>query len=390
MKNKLMRTTALVGSMVVLGAGASVAQTTVTGSLDLSYRAVGTSTLSTGTNSDAVNSFRGFGKESQINLANKGKLNNGLDYAAGFSLEFDGADMQGSATQTASAQGVHGEGVYLNIIDGNTTYHVGADWMQNPDSHGLINPVGVGYMTSFGNGIGSAGTAKQGIYPTVTNSAYQAYGFGVVQKTPFGNLSLAYVPSPQDGVAGHDIGNNQSIANYEGTAESAIELGFTGDLGVKGLTVQAFYNERSAPDQSATGANNTGKVQGTALTAAYNFGQLTVAGDYRVMEGGAKTTTAAGTAVVSGATNGNPDEQIKGKAMSLTYAATNNLSLGVVYGKASSNRADKPSDEKIKIAAIGYNLGPIALNAEYTDTANVGGVAGVDGKELIVKASTKF
>lgn len=382
-----MRTTALVGSMVVLGAGVSVAQTTVTGSLDLSYRAVGTSTLATGTSSDAVNSFRGFGKESQINLANKGKLNNGLDYAAGFSLEFDGGDMQGSATQTASAQGVHGEGVYLNIIDGNTTYHVGADWMQNPDSHGLINPVGVGYMTSFGNGIGTAGTSKQGIYPTVTNSAYQAYGFGVVQKTPFGNLSLAYVPSPQDGVAGHDIGNNQSIANYEGTAESAIELGFTGDLGVKGLTVQAFYNERSAPDQAVTGANNTGKVQGTALTAAYNFGQLTVAGDYRVMEGGAKTTTLAGTAVTAA---GNPDEQIKGKAMSLTYAATNNLSLGVVYGKASSNRADKPSDEKIKIAAIGYNLGPVALNAEYTDTANVGGVAGVDGKELIVKASTKF
>jgi hypothetical protein len=259
--------------------------------------------------------------------------------------------------------------------------------MQNPDSHGLINPVGVGYMTSFGNGIGTAGTAKQGIYPTVTNSAYQAYGFGVVQKTPFGNLSLAYVPSPQDGVAGHDIGNNQSIANYEGTAESAIELGFTGDLGVKGLTVQAFYNERSAPDQAVTGANNTGKVQGTALTAAYNFGQLTVAGDYRVMEGGAKTTTLAGTATTAA---GNPDEQIKGKAMSLTYAATNNLSLGVVYGKASSNRADKPSDEKIKIAAIGYNLGPVALNAEYTDTANVGGVAGVDGKELIVKASTKF
>ena len=389
-----MRTTALVGSMVVLGAGVSVAQTTVTGSLDLSYRAVGTSTLSTGGSSDAVNSFRGFGKESQINLANKGKLNNGLDYAAGFSLEFDGADMQGSGTQTATAQGVHGEGVYLNIINGNTTYHVGADWMQNPDSHGLINPVGVGYMTSFGNGIGTAGTAKQGIYPTVTNSAYQAYGFGVVQKTPFGNLSLAYVPSPQDGVAGHDIGNNQSIANYEGTAESAIELGFTGDLGVKGLTVQAFYNERSAPDQATTGANNTGKVQGTALTAAYNFGQLTVAGDYRVMEGGAKTTTAAGTAVIvttaGSQSNGNPDEQIKGKAMSLTYAATNNLSLGVVYGKASSNRADKPSDEKIKIAAIGYNLGPVALNAEYTDTANVGGVAGVDGKELIVKASTKF
>jgi hypothetical protein len=375
MKNKLMRTTALVGSMVVLSAGASVAQTTVTGSLDLSYRAVGSST---GTNSDGVSSFRGFGKESQINIANKGKLNNGLDYAAGFSLEFDGADMQGSATQTSTAQGVHGEGVYLNIIDGNTTYHVGADWMQNPDSHGLINPVGVGYMTSFGNAVVAAGTGKQGIYPTVSNSPYQAYGFGVVQKTAFGNLSLSYVPSPQDGVAGHDIGNNQSIANYEGTAESAIEVGFVGNLGVKGLTVQAFYNERSAPDQNAGSTNPTGKVQGTALTAAYNFGQLTIAGDYRVTEGGSKVTA------------GNPDEQIEGKAISLTYAATNNLSLGVVYGKAESNFTSKPMTEKIKIAAIGYNLGPVALNAEYTDTTNVGGITASDAKELIVKASTKF
>ena len=375
MKNKLMRTTALVGSMIVLGASASVAQTTVTGSLDLSYRAVGSST---GAASDGVSSFRGFGKESQINLANKGKLNNGLDYAAGFSLEFDGSDLQGSSTQTSTMQGIHGEGVYLNIIDGNTTYHAGADWIQNPDSHGLINPVGVGYMTSYGNAVVAAGTAKQGIYPTVANSPYQAYGFGIVQKTGFGNFSAYYAPSAQDAVAGHDIGNNQSIANYEGTAESSIELGFVGDLGVKGLTVQAFYNERSAPDQNAANTNNTGKVQGGTLTAAYNFGQITVAGDYRVTEGGSKVTA------------GMPDEQIKGKAMSLTYAATNNLSLGVVYGKAESNRTDKPNTEKIKIAAIGYNLGPVALNAEYTDTTSVGGLVGADAKELIVKASTKF
>ena len=375
MKNKLMRTTALVGSMVVLSAGASVAQTTVTGNLDLSYRAVGSST---GTNSDGVSSFRGFGKESQINLANKGKLNNGLDYAAGFSLEFDGSDLQGSSTQTSTMQGIHGEGVYLNIIDGNTTYHAGADWIQNPDSHGLINPVGVGYMTSYGNAVVAAGTAKQGIYPTVANSPYQAYGFGIVQKTGFGNFSAYYAPSAQDAVAGHDIGNNQSIANYEGTAESSIELGFVGDLGVKGLTVQAFYNERSAPDQNAANTNNTGKVQGGTLTAAYNFGQVTIAGDYRVTEGGAKASSTS------------QDEQIKGKAISLTYAATNNLSLGVVYGKAESNFTSKPSSEKIKIAAIGYNLGPVALNAEYTDTANVGGLAGADAKELIVKASTKF
>ena len=61
-----------------------------------------------------------------------------------------------------------------------------------------------------------------------------------------------------------------------------------------------------------------------------------------------------------------------------------------MYGKADSSRSDKPSDEKIKIVAIGYSLGPIALNGEYTDTSHINGSATDDGKEFIVKASTRF
>ena len=82
MKNKLLITTALASSLV---AGSAIAQTTVTGSLGVSYKSVN------GKNNTA--SGNSFGKESQINVANKGKLNiGGLSYAAGFSLEFDGAD----------------------------------------------------------------------------------------------------------------------------------------------------------------------------------------------------------------------------------------------------------------------------------------------------------
>jgi hypothetical protein len=375
MKNKLMRTTALVGSMIALGSGISVAQTTVSGNLDLSYRAVSSDRTGAG-----QSSFRGFGKESQINLANKGKLNNGMDYAAGFSLEFDGNDLQGSGTNTATYQGLHGEGVYLNFISGNTTLHFGADHIQNPDSHGLINPVGVGYITSFGNAVVVAGTASQGIYPTVTNSPYQAYGVGVIQSVPgIGRLSAYYAPTASDAAAGPDIGNNSSIGNYETANESAIELGFTGDLGVKGLTVQAFHNRRDAADRTSGDIIGEGKIKGTVLGAAYNFGQVTAAVDYRKSEGGNKA--AAGTT---------PDEEIKGKAASLTFAATKDLSLGIVYGKADSNLTTKPADEKIKIVAIGYNLGPVALNAEYTDSNDIGGVSGVDAKEIIIKASTRF
>jgi len=373
-----MRTTALVGSMIALGSGISVAQTTVSGNLDISYRAVSAD------NTAGVSSFRGFGKETQINIANKGKLNNGMDYAAGFSLEYDGNDLQGSGTNTATYQGTHVEGLYLNIISGNTTLHVGADHIQNPDSHGLINPVGVGYITSFGNAVVAAGTAKQGMYPTLSNSPYGAFGLGLIQTVPgVGRFSAYYAPTATDAVSGSDIGNNMSIANYETTAESAIEVGFTGDLGVKGLTVQAFHNRRDAADRAVDTTLAQGKAKGTVLAAAYNFGQITAAVDYRKTQGGGK-----GTGANSDATY--PDEEIKGKAASLTFAATKDLSLGLVYGKAESNLASKLADEKIKIVAIGYNLGPVALNAEYTNTDSVNGTAGQDGKEFIIKASTRF
>jgi hypothetical protein len=384
MKNKLMRTTALVGSMIALGSGISVAQTTVSGNLDISYRAVSNDTTGTG-----VSSFRGFGKEAQINLANKGKLNNGMDYAAGFSLEFDGNDLQAPSSSAggnqSTMQGVHTEGFYLNFISGNTTLHVGADHIQNPDSHGLINPVGIGYITPFGNNV-AAGTAGagSGLYPTLTNSPYGAYGIGVIQAVPgIGRVSAYYAPSATDANGGPDIGNNASISNYESTAESAIEIGFTGDLGVKGLTIQAFHNQRDAADRAVNTTAGIGKIKGTVLAGSYNFGQITAAVDYRKSEGGAKATGANDDATFS-------DEQIKGKAASLSFAATKDLSLGVVYGKADSNLSTKPTDEKIKIVAIGYNLGPVALNAEYTDVENNGGVRSADSNEFIIKASTRF
>ena len=379
MKNKLMRTTALVGSMIALGSGISVAQTTVSGNLDISYRAVSNDTSGAG-----ISSFRGFGKEAQINLANKGKLNNGMDYAAGFSLEFDGNDLQAPSSAAggnqSTMQGVHTEGFYLNFISGNTTLHVGADHIQNPDSHGLINPVGIGYITPFGHNV-AAGTAGagSGLYPTLTNSPYGAYGIGVIQAVPgIGRVSAYYAPSATDANGGPDIGNNASISNYESTAESAIELGFTGDLGVKGLTIQAFHNQRDAADRLAGSTTGESKIKGTSLSGAYNFGQITAAVDYRKMTGGAKAATPLN------------DEEIKGKAASLSFAATKDLSLGVVYGKADSNLSTKLSDEKIKIVAIGYNLGPVALNGEFTDVENNGGVTSADSKEFIIKASTRF
>ena len=360
---KLLLTTALAGATLV--ASNAIAQTTVTGNLDISYRAV-----SNDLEGKKQDNFRGFGKESQINIANKGKLTNGMDYAAGFSLEFDGNDTGLSTTGAHDnlSGGINGENTFIDLISGNTTITFGADHIQNPDSHGHINPAGVGYITAYTTGVA-------GLYPTGANSIYSGYGAGVVQTLPgFGKVSANYSPNPTfassnvSGTVGPEIGNEHKAASYDRTEESAYEIGFVGDFGIKGLNVLAFRTTETNK-QDAVAA--TSKVKGHRIGASYNFGQVTVGLDK------VETTSNAGV-------------EVDGQAASITFAATKDLSLGLTYGKSDSSAASTV-DEKIKLVAIGYNLGPVAVNAVIRDVENqAGATANGDSQDAIVRLSTKF
>jgi len=386
-----MRTTALVGSLMLAGSVASVAQTTVSGNLDLSFKAVNNK-------KSPIDSYNGFGKESQINVQNKGSLNNGLTYAAGFSLEYDGGDN--------AANGLSGwasENTFIDLTSGGTTFTIGIDHMQNPDTHAHVNMVGVGYIGGVGiagavsTTAATAGRNATSIYPTGTLSQYQSYGVGLTQATSVGKFSINYVPTAawtttmnRDGhtfaesssnvgaLGGADIGNTSSVASYEGTGESAYEIGFTGDFGVKGLNVLAFYNNSNPTNSNQGGKDYTGKVLG----ASYNFGQFTVGADYRKQEFAASATTST--------------ENV-GKSIGVAYAVNPQLSIGAVYAKAelggnSTNALANTDTEKTKIISVGYNMGPVVVNAQARDTKAVGGSSGTNGdaRDGIVKISTKF
>ena len=384
MNKKLMKKTALVGSILLMTSVASLAQTTVSGNFDISYKAV--------TNKKSpVDSYNGFGKESQINIANKGKLNNGLDYAAGFSLEFDGNDVGGANT------GWQSENQYIDLISGGTTVSFGIDHIQNPDSHAHVNMVGVGYIGGDGLGGPLTGTKTgSSIYPTNAFSQYQSYGVGIIQTTDIGKFSFNYVPTASyttvqtsgsstyqsatsnGTIGGPDIGNSATVGNYENTGESAMEIGFTGNLGVKGLNILAFYNTSNEIDANKGGNNYTGKVIG----GNYNFGQFTVGADWRKQNSAASATT---------------NTELTGKSVGVAYAITPNVSLGAVYAKAemsgnSTAALASVDTEKSKIVSIGYNMGPVVLNGQYRETDNVSGASSVNGdaKDAIVKLSTKF
>jgi hypothetical protein len=350
MKNKLLLTSALVGQLMFTSS--LCAQTSISGNLDLSFK-----TISSDGAKKINTSERFFGKETQINLANKGKLNNGLDYVAGFALEFDGNE--GAAAGT-TLQNTHNENVYIDIISGNTTLTVGVDHIQNSDrTLGVL--VGL-EAEDLADGI--SGSIK-GISPSSVGSDPAAtYGVGVIQKTPFGSLSGWYTPKSGGGNAG--VANNTGSSLETDNGKGAFEIGFVGDLGVKDLKTHVFYNKRKKTSYTAQ------DVKGRNIGASYNFGQITGGLNRKIVD---ETTVATETKMME---------------YSVAFAATKELTVGLNYSKADQTGA--LANEKVKSLALGYNFGPVVLLAQYGDIAGQAGSTsdGAAGKVGFVQLSTKF
>ena len=415
MKNKLLITTALAGSLV---AGSAIAQTSITGSLGVSYKSVQGKNQTANGNS--------FGKESQINVANKGKLNiGGLSYAAGFSLEFDGSDgvysytpggsvsaatttvtnnnalsinTVGSVT-TASAEstttltttagtfsgtarqngtsGWHLENNYIDIISESTgtTLTVSSDHIQNARG-GLAHIVGQ-HAEDFTGGVNKTNASLAMDYAGTTVA--ESFGVGIVQNVgKIGKVSYLYVPNHTTGSA--NATSNVStqtvgVVSDDGDAvlggddkPTAYEYGFIGDLGVKGLTVKAFKSEEGLKQ------GNTSKTSGQNLGIRYNYDVFTVGvNQMKQKEGG---TAAVGRL------------ETKQMEYGLGLAVNKDLSIGLYMNKAKKD--GQAVDEKTQSVAVGYSLGPVALSAQYGKVDSLGGVDTKDANVLYMALTTAF
>jgi hypothetical protein len=404
MKNKLLITTALASSLV---AGSAMAQTTITGSLGVSYKSV------QGKNSTA--NGNSFGKESQINVANKGKLNiGGLSYAAGFSLEFDGADgiytynpgvtstngavsiaLAGSADtvvtvnnpsinprQTGSS-GWHLENNYIDIISesSGTTLTISSDHIQNGRG-GLAHIVGQ-HAEDFTGGVNKTTTSLAMDY--AGTSVAESFGVGIVQNVgKLGKVSYLYVPNHT--AQGAQSGKNSilqaaGVVADDGDAvlgsddlPNAYEYGFIGDLGVKGLTVKAFKNVEGIK-KDADGVAAFNKTKGQTIGIRYNYDVFTVGVNQMKQKVG---TTAA-------SSNNLETKQME---YGLGFAVNKDLSVGLYMNKA--KKEGSAAEEKTQSVAVGYSLGPVALSAQYGNVDNMGGAASKDANVLFMSLTTAF
>jgi hypothetical protein len=382
MKNKLLLSSALVGSLAITGLAS--AQTTISGSLDLSYKTI--------SNSGAITkqTDAGFGRESQINIANKGKLSNGMDYAAGFSLEFDGksgaagdnnAATSGGASQ-ANIQRISRENMFIDVISGTTTLSVGMDHLNNMSfssaprvaQHASTTAASAQLVTDT-NGDVAAGPTSGGVayqfYPGVAALGASNYmGLGIQQVTPFGTITGQYFPKASAQQAAND-----GVARV--SALDAYELHYRGDLGVKGLNANIGYNVVN----NATAVTTQSKKQkGVAYGVGYNFGQFAVGAQINKTDNGVTTGT-------------NTKIDTKSTELGATFAATKDISLGVTHVKTEGTirqTTAMAADEKIVSGTIGYNLGAVALSATYAEIQDARGVSGNDSDIVLIRAGTRF
>lgn len=417
MKKKLLITTALASSLI---AGSAIAQTTITGSLTASYKSVQGKNSSGNGNS--------FGKESQLNVQNKGKLNiGGLSYAAGFSLEYDGADgiysytpgvsgdvtltstqvatfsagapaYSSGITQAASISvttrqtgtgGWHLENNYIDIISESTgtTLTISADHIQNGRG-GLAHIVGQ-HAEDFTGGVARTTTGFAMDY--AGTAVAESFGIGIIQNVgKLGKLSALYVPNHQASIStvrsaavtaqsGGVVADDGDAVLGADNKPTAYEVGFIGDLGIKGLTVKAFTN-REGIKQSDTGVVNDEKTKGQTLGVRYSFNAFTV-GVNQMKEKLGTAATAAPT-------------ETKQMEYGLGYAVNKDLSIGLYHNIAKrsnvTSSATLGDTEKTTSVAVGYSLGPVALSAQYGKVTDMAGVKASDADVMFISLTTAF
>lgn len=333
MKNKLLLTSALVGSLAI--AGSAIAETKISGSYEWSYS--GSTDDTTGNN--GADSHDGIGTETQLNISNSGDLDNGLSYKAGFSLETD-----------TSVDGK--EGTYLTIGNGSTSVTFGHDKFQGLD--GTVTP--------------KVSIAADSLDPNPDNviayvdqagvDAIEDLGLGLTQK--LGDIGTAAIWYARDPSVGQASGNDGFAASG---ANSAMEYSFKGNMGVDGLTVLAG---KSTKEKSGSDTEDT---EGTNFGASYNFGQFAV----------------GATKIDNTAANGTDTDS---KEYGVTFAASDQLSVGATY--IETEVEGTTNDEEIVMLQIGYNMGGVSTSLNYAQVEDASGTAGADYDFFNIRLKTSF
>ena len=350
MKKTLLLTTALIGTLSVLGT--ANAEIKIGGGVKTAWKSA-ESITATG---PATN---GFSQERQIDFSSTGTLNNGLKYAAGFSMEQDGA-------ATGAFDG--GEGNFVNVTSGSTTIELGNDHAPLNGDYNIVPRAG----NAMNEEIGSHGTLK---YSQGKGTIKENMGVSVSQKFTGGAITVNFVPKvgidSLDGSGTNAVKANTADTSVAAdTGKSAFELSYAGQP-MPGLDLYVNYVDASNKDGSSA-TNQDAKTTGVGF--AYSMGAIKFGVEKVNMDNFNKTET---------------DTLEYGVVFKMSDNATVGIGHTTTEGKTNAG-ADEAAKEKINYLQVGYNLGAIGTQLSYIDADNLGYVATRDSKVLVLKVNTKF
>ena len=338
MKNKLLLTSALAGSLLV--SASAFAETKITGSIEASWSGDSASTASGAQSGD------GIGMETQINISNSGDLNiGGMTYKAGFSIEADGG---------MDAY----EGAYIRVMSGGTSVEVGQDAFQPLD--GTATPrVSIDAASMDPNATNVISYTGQ-----AGGDLTEHMGVGLAQVIDgIGKVGIWYARADQTAAA---AGGNDGFVAVD--APSGVEYNFKGNLGVDGLTVLVGKSSENK------GQGDAQKLEGEMYSVAYNFGQFAV-----------------GVARIDNETN-TVGTETESDEIGVTYSVNDNMSVGLQYIKTDVTTAGVAAadDETVVMASIGYNLGGIGMSINYADVESAGGATSADHEFFNIRLKSSF
>ena len=335
MKNKLLLTTALIGSVAL--AGTAQSEIKIGGSQEVTFAA--TSNKTTTTSTDGLASGRGIGNETNLNVSGGMKLSNGMDIVSKFNIEFDSVN---AAKKEVS----------LQLNSGNAYFIIANDMTQG------LNSLDVPRVGDHASTIaGRAGT-------TAYTDGYVENNFddhfAVGMKVAGGNAVLIYSPNAQ--LAGNDDG---AVTGLE--TGSGYEATYTGQP-MTGLTVSL-----GKATKQAANTNVTSDIDAKKYGISYNAGKVNVG----VMYSDKDTNTTSG--------------NLKSMSYGITYNASDNLSVGLGYVVTEDDDSGNTNpDEKISLITLGYNLGGLGLELSYADTSDSANSSGNDTQVFQARTVVAF
>ena len=350
-------------SALLITTAFSNAQTTVGGNMRIGLKGA-SSDNAIGSNSKMI-------KETQINIANKGKLNiGGLEYAAGFSIELDGNDLNQTASAALASGKAHYENNYIDIINPSTktTLTFSSDHLKPSDvqlSDIVGGPARVDHVMNHTASVAGASKASKYTDKMDDKGSEEGFGIGFIQDLGVGKLNFIYQPDRSENFSANgDTGGSMTDA-LSSTTNSQYDVSFRGDLGIKGLDLLISRNK-----SEGTGALRDIKFHSEGIK--YTMGAIT--GAYQQSKGEYSTTAG---------------ENAKSKEYGLAYTVTPALSVGAVLIKTKDDSA-AGIEEKITGLSIGYNLGPVFLSTVVGKIDDAGNTAGADAKAIQISLGTTF